>query len=238
MNSIKKVLFFWLLLVAINTTAQTYDAYFEQTNTFLKTYVSNGKVAYKEIKNDQKALSNLVEMAAMLPKPSPEDKAYGAFYINTYNILVIQGVVSQYPIASPLDVKGFFDSITYTVAGETLTLNTIENKKIRPVLKDARIHFVLVCGAIGCPVLTSEVYTPSNLNNQLEKQTRIALNDSNFIKQKGKKIYVSELFKWYKEDFVAEKGDILSYINTYRDVPFASKTKVTFYTYNWNLNSK
>ncbi|TDI94158.1 MAG: DUF547 domain-containing protein [Caldithrix sp.] len=63
-----------------------------------------------------------------------------AFWINAYNILVIQSVVNNYPLKSPLDVKGFFDTRQHLTGGAKLTLNEIENKKLREKFGDARIH--------------------------------------------------------------------------------------------------
>ena len=45
-----------------------------------------------------------------------------------------------------------FDSKKFQLAGEKLTLNQIEKQKLKPEI-DPRVHFVLVCAALSCPVL-------------------------------------------------------------------------------------
>ena len=151
---------------------------------------------------------------------------------------MIKGIVDNYPIKSPLDKKGFFDKTKYELGGTKITLNDIENKKLRAQFGDARVHFVLVCGAIGCPPLIGKAYTASNLEKLLEQQTIKALNNSSFIKVSEKKVALSEIFKWYKEDFVKGGQSEIDFLNTYRKEKVSQDAKVIYYPYDWRLNSK
>ncbi|WP_298900532.1 DUF547 domain-containing protein [uncultured Psychroserpens sp.] len=217
--------------------SQSTSEFFKAADAFFKTNVSNGKVAYSKINNNKEALNTLATLAETVSVSKNDAKTYQAFWINAYNISVIKGIIDNYPIKSPLDKKGFFDKTKYKIAGETITLNDIENKKLRAQFGDARFHFVLVCGAVGCPPLINKAYLPNTLEAQLQKQTEIALNNSSFIKVKKNKVELSEIFKWYKEDFV-KKGTEIDYINTFRTDKIAPKSKVSYYTYNWNLNKQ
>ena len=110
---------------------------------------------------------------------------------------------------------------------------------LRAKFKDARFHFVLVCGAIGCPPLISKAYLPNTLETQLETQTKIALNGT-FLKVNTKKKHVegSEILKWYKEDFTMNGTKELDFINKYRTEKIPSNFKLSYFTYNWNLNKQ
>ena len=218
--------------------AQSLDSFFTDANAFFASHVSGGKVNYKAINEDASQLNNLLKTAANISVNKSDKDSYRAFWINAYNLSVIKGIVNNYPINSPLDKPGFFDKTTYKLAGVDITLNDIENKKLRAVFNDARVHFVLVCGALGCPPLISEAYTPANVESLLEKQTKLAVNNPNFIKVKGKKVAISEIFKWYKEDFVTKDQDVIAYLNKYRSTPIAKGSKVSYYSYNWNLNAQ
>ena len=217
--------------------SQNTDQFFKSADQFFKDNVKDGKVAYSSIHSNQDQLNELVKMISVLSVSNANANTKQAFYINAYNVLVIKGIVDNYPIKSPLDQSGFFDKISYKVAGQSLTLNDIENKKLRAQFGDARFHFVLVCGAIGCPPLISKAYLPKTLNAQLQKQTEIALNNPNFIKVKKNKVQLSEIFKWYKEDFV-KKGDEINYINTFRNDKIPTDAKLSYYPYNWSLNQQ
>lgn len=221
---------------AVSENVVDLSEFFTLSNTFIGTYVAGGKVDYQAIKTNRNQLDALTTMIqqADLAEASKDTKT--AFYINAYNLLVIQNVVDHMPITSPLDVKGFFDAIKFSIAGETLTLNEIENKKLRP---DPRVHFVLVCAAKGCPKMLNEAYMPDKVQAQLNAQTKKALNDPDFIRidPANKKVFISQIFDWYKDDFLKSNASIREYVNRYRsEIP--ADYVMDFYTYNWELNKK
>ncbi len=55
-----------------------------------------------------------------------------------------------------MNISGFFDVKKHNIGGVMLTLNSLENDFMRPSYLDARLHFVLVCGAIGCPPIINQ----------------------------------------------------------------------------------
>ncbi len=236
----KNLMLVLTVLFSVNQTitfAQSTETFFNDSNSFFKSYVSNGKVDYKAIVANPEALNNLMKQAQSIKISEKDAAVFQSFWINAYNISVIKGIVDEFPINSPLDKKGFFDKATYELAGQKITLNDIENKMLRAKFKDARFHFVLVCGAKGCPPLIAEAYRPSTLEKQLETQTVKALNNDLFIKASGKKVAVSEIFKWYKEDFVRD-GNEVDFLNKYRSNKIDAGAKLSYYTYDWRLNSK
>ena len=220
--------------------AQTLNDFFTQTDAFLKAHVAKGKVDYKSVKENSETLTSILTLANKVSVTKADEKNYQAFWINAYNLSVIKGIVDNYPLASPLDKSGFFDKTTYSLAGKKVTLNTIENELLRANFKDARFHFVLVCGAIGCPPLIANAYLPATLNAQLEQQTKLALNGDYFIKVNDKKEIVegSEIMKWYNEDFVQNGMTEIQFINKYRTNKIPENYKLTYFTYNWKLNKQ
>ena len=235
----KRYSFLITFLISFSVTAQDLDLFLTQTNAFLGKHVSNGKVDYASINKDQSDLDELLKIASTITVKSTDANNYKAFWINAYNISVIKGIINNYPTKSPLDTTGFFDKTTYDLGGKEITLNDIEHKLLRAKFKDARFHFVLVCGAVGCPPLISEAYMPKTLEAQLEKQTVKALNGS-FLKvnTKKKKVEASEIMKWYKEDFTMDGMTEIEFINKYRTEKIPSNFKLTYFTYNWNLNKQ
>ena len=220
-----------------NEARQQYNFYTSVTN-LLQRHVADGQVKYKTLQKDIPELNRLARQIAQYDLSKATTAAKKAFYINAYNLLVLKQVMDHYPVASVMDVPGFFDKQKYKVAGESLTLNELENKKLRTPFKDARIHFALVCAAKSCPPLLNRAYTPQQVEKQLESQTKLALQDPAFTKvlPQQKKVQVSELFKWYEADFLAEATSIKEYINKYRAKPVPAHYTVEFYTYNWALN--
>ncbi len=217
--------------------SQTTSEFFSKADSFFSTYVAKGAVDYKAISQNPEALNAVLMLAKNVKVSTSEAKTYQAFWINAYNLAVIKGIIDHYPMKSPLDKKGFFDKVKFELGGTSITLNDIENKKLRAQFNEPRFHFVLVCGAKGCPPIIAKAFTSGNLESTLQAQTVKALNNPNFIKVKGNKVALSEIFKWYKEDFV-RNGSEIDFLNTYRKEPVPSNAKVAYYTYDWRLNSK
>ncbi len=227
-----------LLAVAFNLQAQqkVVDTFFKNTDTFLKTHVGNNGVNYTAVKNDA-SLDVLIKTIAEVDLSNVDAVNTEAFYINAYNLLVINAATKGYPLASVQDISGFFDSKKHTVSGEQMTLNSLEKDKLLKVYKDPRFHFVLVCGALGCPPITNFAYVPSKLEAQLETQTRKALNDADFVQTSNEEeVKLSQIFEWYPGDFGGNKKTAIEYINGYRENKIPAKVKIGFYPYDWTLN--
>lgn len=234
-----------LLLLLFVATSQAVDinVFFEHADNFFSRYVKEGKVDYVAIIRDGRDMKSVMETTQLTKLDSKDitENEMKAFYINAYNILVIKNVVDHYPIKSPKDVDGFFDKIKHNVAGEELTLNSIEKDKLMEPYKDARIHFVLACAAQGCPEIANHAYEPKTLDIWLDKRSAKALNDVDFIQVDTKegKVMISEIFNWYSSDFSEagnEKGALV-FINKYRDNKIKSDYVVDYYPYNWKLNN-
>ena len=227
-----------LFLYPFKTSAQE-SSFFKATDQFLKKYVYNGLVNYQAIKKQPQEIQQLVNSLQNFDLESlPPGNTQKAFWINVYNLLVIQGVVSNYPIHSPQDVDGFFDRQRFLVAGENLTLNDIENNKIRAVYQDARIHFVLVCAAIGCPSIISNAYLPNILDSQLEERSRVTLNSNLHVRvdHSNGLVNLSELFKWYEEDFKSDGKKTTQFINPFKEGKIPENYEIRYIPYDWRLN--
>lgn len=225
------------LSFTFSSNAQSTSEFFSKTDAFLNAYVKNGRVDYKTIKANPVELNALVEMAKGISVSKDSAKEYQAFWINGYNILVIKGIVDNYPLKSPLAVGGFFDKTKYDIGGTNITLNDIENKLLRKIFpSEPRFHFVLVCGGLGCPPIIGQAYMPTTLDAQLERQTILALNDPAFIQVNKNKAKVSQIFEWYKGDFTQNGQSLVDFINKYKTEKLPEKTKVSYYSYDWTLN--
>lgn len=207
-----------------------------QTDAFLKEYVSQGLVDYKAIKTQPAQLQRLLGIIGNINFNDLKGNEQKAALINAYNILVIKSVVDAYPINSPIAVKGFFNERKHKVGSEMMTLDFLEKEFLYKKHPDAKLHFALVCAALGCPKLSSMAFRADILDKQLEMQTRKTLNNPNFIRQTGETVMLSEIFKWYSGHFEANASDVISFINKYRSRNIDTATKVDYYTYVWDLN--
>ncbi|MDE0771575.1 MAG: DUF547 domain-containing protein [Salibacteraceae bacterium] len=221
------------LFLAVSLPAQDF---FEKSDFFFAENVSNNKVDYKKLVANSAGLDELIDQIKKQDLTALAESDKKAFLINSYNLLVINQVIENWPTKSVMEIGGFFESNKVVIGGKKMTLNDLENKEIRTVYNDPRVHFVLVCGANGCPPIINKAYLPATLNAQLDLQTKIAMNNPNFIQvNEDGDVKISEIFNWYKEDFLA-KGNIIEYINSYRDIPISVEQKPRYYPYDWSIN--
>ena len=216
------------------------SAFTSSSDYFLKKYVSNGSVAYTKIKQNIGEVEALYALIGKMNLSGVDVAMQKSFYINAYNIIVIYWVAKHYPLKSPLDNSGFFDKVKHKVAGEEITLNSLEIKRLLFPYKDARLHFALACAAKSCPPLASFAYTPVTLDKQLTERATAALNNPGWLKINNaeKKVELSKIFEWYKKDFTADGKTELEWINQYRKEKIPATYTVGFYEYNWALNEK
>ncbi len=224
------------LLIVTTTTAQTINQqFFDNTEAFLSKEVTNGLLKYSGLKNNVQ-LAGLVRTVENADLSNTTDATKKAFYINAYNLHVINAAAQAYPLNSVQSIAGFFDGKQVRVAGESYTLTGLEKSRLLKPYKDARLHFVLVCGALGCPPITNFAYQPDKLDAQLDQQTKIALNNPDFLKVNDNKVELSQIFKWYSTDFGGNKTAIFEFINQYRTSPISKSSKVSYYPYDWSIN--
>lgn len=222
-------------------------------DSLLKKYVSEGMVDYlKWKKDDFVVFENYI---SGFEKASPDNlSANGkkAFWINTYNAFTIYAVLKHIPangllakVFSVRMIPGFFDKITYRVGGETLTLNDIENKKLREVFQDPRIHFALVCASRSCPKIENVVFKAEELEERLDQAARGFIQDAarNRLDQKNNILYLSEIFKWYDSDFIVSSGTVVDFVKKYigendREYLSVRAVKIQYLFYDWLVNIK
>jgi len=228
------------LLIGMVTTAQTLNSFLDEADTFFEKYVSNGQVDYKTLSKDGQDLKSLVNQVGSFNTASLSDIERKAFFINAYNISVINGIIKAYPTKSPLEIGGFFDSKKHQIAGSSITLNQLEKDNLLKVTGDEKLHFVLVCAAVSCPPIASFAYRPEKLEAQILERTKMALSNDEFIQvdDSKKSVGISEIFKWYPGDFKDKADNIIAYINKYRTNKIPANYKTTYYTYNWSLNAQ
>ncbi len=224
------------LFLSSNAFAQTIDQkFFNDADAFFSAQVKNGLVNYAGLKSNAQ-LATLVKTVENADLSGTSDATKKAFYINAYNLHVINEATKLYPTNSVQEGGGFFDRNKVMTAGQTSTLNNLEKDQLLKPYGDARLHFVLVCGALGCPPITNFAYQPAKLDQQLNQQTKLALDDKNFLKVENNNLQLSQIFKWYPEDFGGSKQNIINFINKHRTNTVPTTAKIGYYEYDWNLN--
>ena len=100
-------------------------AFFEAADRFFQQNVENGLVRYAGL-SDNADLKYLLKRVTQADLSTADPLTVQAFYINAYNLHVINAAAQRYPLRSVQEVTGFFDRRKVAVAGEELTLNQLE----------------------------------------------------------------------------------------------------------------
>ncbi|MEM8893602.1 MAG: DUF547 domain-containing protein [Bacteroidota bacterium] len=235
--SINKSLFTLIISLIGVFNIQAQDIFFDKADAFFERYVQDGLVDYNAIKEDSESLNELTDWLAANAEPDATTNAGKATLINAYNLFVIKGVVDAKPIKSVQEVSSFFDRKVFQLGETKLSLNELEKQVLIKQTNDARLHFALVCAAMGCPVIINEAYRPETLDSQLDQQTAASMNSTSFTRAQGSSVQLSRIFEWYKSDFEKDRESVIDFVNSYRNEPIDSQSKISFYEYDWSLNT-
>ncbi len=198
----------------------------------------NGKVDYAGLKKDSKDFDAFVNKLENWPTPyRGSQQEVMAFFINVYNVFAIKLVLDNYPVDSIKDVSKPWDTEFFSIGGKTMSLGYVEHEILRN-FGDARIHFAINCASNSCPPIAKVPYTAKNLDKLLAKQTKKYINnpENNIINKQEYKL--SQLFKWFKKDFVVHAGSVKKFVNMYSNTKIYNQPSAGYIRYDWDLNKQ
>ena len=223
----------------------------------LQDYVTDGKVNYPALREDDRLDTYLAQLAATNPDTLADKQAQLAFWINVYNAYTLKVICDNYPVKSINDLhtggliigtilkKTVWDRKLVTINNQKLSLNHIEHQIIRAHFKDPRAHFTLVCASKSCPPLRPEAYAADKLDEQLDDQGKIffSQSDKNYFELDKKIAHLSKILDWYAGDFGKSDEEVLLYVVGFLPENLAAeiranpkKWKVKYTKYDWSLN--
>lgn len=219
----------------------------------LQRYVTgDGRVRYAELHRDLGPLQRFVDQIGTVspdsdPSMFPSRQSQLSYWLNAYNALVLYSFAKDYPedkdrLSSRLGRARFFYWTKFSVGGKKRTLDDIETRSVRYEFREPRVHFALVCGALGSPWLSREPYHGDRLEAQLEQQTAQFLKQSRNarVEEDSHIITLSEIFDWYIKDFGANQEQVLRFVAKYRPDDGrwlrAGRWRVKYFPYDWTLN--
>lgn len=214
----KLILAFATLLFASQVSAQSFDHSHAAFNALLKKHVvvidggKSSKVKYAELKKEQPQLKAYLDSLSKVT--ATEFNGWSkpqrmAFLINAYNGYTLELILQNYPVKSIKDIGGVFDNRWkrkfFKLLGEDSFLDKIEHDTLRKpgAYNEVRVHYAVNCASIGCPALREEAFTADKLGTQLEEQAVRFLSDRTRNRYANGKLEVSNIFNWFKDDWVA-----------------------------------
>lgn len=169
-----------------------------------------------------------------------------AFWINLYNVIVINKLVEEYPISNLKSLRGtkrgkqsFWDEKVTTIEGVALSLHDIE-KILFTNFNAPEVAFGLWQGSIGGPRLLNYAYTGRNVWRALEINAVEFVNSNRGLRPPtGSKMKVSDYYEWVMPAFGTSEAHVLSFIKEYADPNFvggvSGVSSLNFKLYEWKI---
>jgi hypothetical protein len=219
----------------------------EQFDRLLKKYVNEqGLVnygAWKQNAADLSALDEYLKQFAAGSTSPAQGNEKAASLVNAYSAFTLRWILSGYPTESIWQLKNSFSAKRNEIGGRKVSLDDIEHGALRPLI-GYRAHAVLVCAARSCPPLQRFAYTADKFEEQDDGAYRawLAREDLNRFLPNEKKVEISSIFKWFKQDF-DNAGGVPKILGRYaservRDFAASGNYQIKYLTYNWGLNDQ
>jgi hypothetical protein len=227
-------------------------------DALLRAHVADGLVDYDAFATAPEFPRYLARLAAFDPATLPRAEQL-AFWINAYNAYTIQLINKHGERTSIRNINKTFGVVKAygpwkerlaRVGGRAYGLDEIEQEIIRPRYREPRIHFALVCAALGCPPLRGEAYVGARLDAQLDDQGRVFLRASptkNRVDVASRTAYLSPVlvgFRDYIDDFGGSAAAVGRYIARWfpagpeRTLLESGDFRVVETDYDWALNAR
>lgn len=226
----------------------------ERWDAFLSTYVISAadgvhQVRYAECSAGDRALLSayLADCERVAISAYGRDEQY-AFWLNVYNAATVRVVLEHYPVRSMRNVGrvpswlggGPWNVPRIRVEDEQLSLNDIEHRILRRNWRDARIHYAVNCGAVGCPNLQRHAFRGESLDTTLDAMAAAFINDPRGIRFDGERPSACRIYSWFRKDFGATETALLDHLRRYAApglrARLEGRTRIDRFHYDWSLN--
>ena len=218
-------------------------------NNLLGKYVNDaGGVNYAGLMTERKTLQAYIDRIAKAPFDDMGRDQKLALLINAYNAFTLELILEHWNggrLESIKDIPNQWTDQRWMIARQTYSLNQIEHEQMRPKFKEPRIHWALVCAAVGCPPLRTEAYVADQLDKQLADQARYVHTHDKWYRfdRASNTVHLTQLYNWYGGDFEQVAGSVLAYVAQYdpdlKAALDAGQTpRMKWLDYDWSLNSQ
>lgn len=230
------------LLVSAGAMAVEFDHSHATYTGVLKKHVRNGQVDYAALKSDSRALDSYLDVLAAVPQSQFkkwDEPTRIAYLVNLYNAATLRLILDYYPLKSIRDIgsvlKGPWKQPVVRLFRRKITLDDMEHGILRKEYNEPRLHMALVCAAKGCPPLRSEAFTPKQLNEQLDDQSRVYLSSPAGMQfdRARKTAHISAIFKWYGGDFPSVRNFVQKHSGQNM-----KGIRIRTLDYDWTLNDR
>lgn len=202
---------------------------------------------------DRRALAAYVAALERSPVSSLRRAEQLAYWVNLYNALTVKVVLDHYPVKSIRDIRlgggltatffgGPWDGKLLRIEGELVSLNDIEHRILRPLWRDARLHYVVNCASTSCPVLPARPLTAATADDAMDRAAWAYVNGAYGVRRQGDGIWISSIYRWYRGDFGGSDATVIGHLARYATGDLAAALargpRIVNDFYDWSLNDR
>ncbi|WP_278405505.1 DUF547 domain-containing protein [Pseudoalteromonas ruthenica] len=175
-------------------------------------------------KSDLKlALTKIRESLENLPQEMPlselNKKEQLAYWLNLYNMTLLEQLVKRYPLHSlddEIEDEGLLDAKLITVAGHPLSLNDIQQRIVYPNFAEKpNVIYGFYQGYIGSPSLHPAAFKGATVYKQLEKRAEEFINSNRGAQVDDEILEVSQYYQQATFYFPQLQDDLKRHIAIY-----------------------
>ncbi|WP_417449346.1 DUF547 domain-containing protein [Kordiimonas sp.] len=149
-----------------------------------------------------------------------------AYWLNLYNITLVEQLVKAYPIQRLKDTlygdAGLLDKQVLTVAGVSLSLNDIHHRILIPKWRDPIVMYGLFHGYVSSPNLRREAYTAENVHDLLADNAKEFVNSLRGVVARGSVLHIAELYGINAALFPDWDRDLRVHLNQFLNPGYAA----------------
>ncbi len=230
--------------IKIRNQKSIYEKFNSTVKKIFEKYVSDGSVKYEKIKISPE-YKIYKTVSADLENFNPEflnTNAKLSFFINLYNIMVIDFVISKNIKTSVREIENFFTNLKYIINRRKISLYDIEFFYLKEIKLEKnvikKVPFSLVRGSKTSPHL--RFFNEENLYENLDLSIKDYLSSSDLVLiPEEKTILVPEFIRWHT-DLFREINDIKTILENLlknsRKKHLKTSEYIDFFDFDWSLN--
>ncbi|TNE67317.1 MAG: DUF547 domain-containing protein, partial [Alphaproteobacteria bacterium] len=151
-----------------------------------------------------------------------------AYWLNLYNITVIELLAQEYPVKSLKKLKegkhSLWDKKVLKVSGIPLSLNDIHHIVLEK-WDSTIVMYGMFQGYVGGPSIQTEAFTGDNVHRLLVHAAKEFVNSNRGMKMRGSTIEISELYTENKQLFPDWKEDLKKHFISLTDYGMSARVQ-------------
>lgn len=126
-----------------------------------------------------------------------------AYWLNLYNAITVSFMIDADDFD---DIKDHRDKTVVEIADKKISQRYIAENILMPIWQDSSIYFLLSCGAVDCPPVPYEAFTPENARQQARKAMQAYMDGPEGLRLDSGTLYLPRAFEHFSNYYDSPNG--------------------------------